>query len=234
MQPPLVVVLLTIRSNLVGDDKIAPVGKENPPFQLNAPVTGVDLAVVSSRAGERIEDKGIVTAADGLAKRRKTRRSLAIDQYHIVVATFVYLVVVAEVYITGVKRQHLATGVDQEARLVRMLVRKPSRTSNTVLTPQQHIGGFRRPVAAEDRVPGPRHKNRWPVRWLGRRNAVVVEGDRVHLGKFAHIEPIRVVFPVPAMYATVGINRRQIVTVKIIEVTIVDIRPAAIGQPQIQ
>ena len=67
VQPPLVVVLLTIRSNLVGDDKIAPVGKENPPFQLNTPVTGVDLAVVSSRAGERIEDKGIVTAADGVS-----------------------------------------------------------------------------------------------------------------------------------------------------------------------
>ena len=148
------------------------------------------------------------------------------------VGAAVDLVVVGEVDIAGVQRQHLAAGVDDERGLVRVLVRQAAAARRIVLAAQQHIGRRTRPVRAEDRVAGAGHEDRGAEIRLLCRHAVVVECDGVHLGVFAGVEPAAVVLPVPAVHPAVGLDARQIMAVKVVQVRIVDIGPPPRRQAQ--
>ena len=65
VQPPLVVVLIGA-DDLIGDDKITPVGEEHPPLDIDALVAGVHFGIVAAGAGKGVADKGVVTTAGGL------------------------------------------------------------------------------------------------------------------------------------------------------------------------
>ena len=217
----------------IGNDEILPVSKQYPPPDPGPEVLGPDLGIVPGGMGQRVFDVGVFTTVYSGPGDAIQGWPLAVDHDEAVGVSPVHLVVVGEIDVTAVDSEHLAVGIKDEARFVRVLVAEALLACSSVLAAQQQVGGLLAPVGAEHGVSGSRHEDRRPPRRLLRRLGIVVVDDGVGFVEAAHVRPVFVVQPIPVMHGAVGVDGGQVVSVGVVDVAIVGVRPAAAGQTDV-